>query len=64
MFKALRRKDLTEAYDVGTDGYRQYMQRMDAEHGDKKWNDEPIIKPITTGSYYDGKKVKNPSEPS
>ena len=62
MFKAWL-KDLTEAYDVGTDEYRQYMQRMTPGQGDKKWNDEPIIKPITTGSYYDGKKVKNPNDP-
>ena len=57
-------KDLTEAYDVGTDEYRQYMQRMTPGQGDKKWNNDPIIKPITTGSYYDGKKVKNPNDPA
>lgn len=62
MFKAWL-KDLTEAYDVGTDEYRQYMQRMTPGQGDKKWNNDPIIKPITTGSYYDGKKVKNPNDP-
>jgi hypothetical protein len=62
MFKAWL-KDLAEAYDVGTDEYRQYMQRMTPGQGDKKWNNDPIIKPITTGSYYDGKKVKNPNDP-
>lgn len=62
MFKSWL-KDLTEAYDVGTDEYRQYMQRMTPGQGDKKWNNDPIIKPITTGSYYDGKKVKNPNDP-
>ena len=63
MFKAWL-KDLAEAYDVGTDEYRQYMQRMTPGQGDKKWNNDPIIKPITTGSYYDGKKVKNPNDPA
>lgn len=62
MFKAWL-KDLSEAYDVGTDEYRQYMQRMTPGQGDKKWNNDPIIKPITTGSFYDGKKVKNPNDP-
>ena len=63
MFKSWLR-DLSEAYDVGTDEYRKYVQSMTPGQGDKKWNDEPIIKPITTGSYYDGKKVKNPNDPS
>ena len=63
MYKSWLR-DLTEAYDVGTDEYRQYMQRMTPGQGDKKWNNDPIIKPITTGSYYDGKKVKNPNDPA
>ena len=62
MFKAWL-KDLSEAYDVVTDEYRQYMQRMTPGQGDKKWNNDPIIKPITTGSFYDGKKVKNPNDP-
>ena len=62
MFKAWLR-DLSEAYDVGTDEYRQYVQRMTPGQGDKKWNNDPIIKPITTGSYHDGKKVKNPNDP-
>ena len=62
MFKSWL-KDLSEAYDVGTDEYRQYMQRMTPGQGDKKWNNDPIIKPITTGSYHDGKKVKNPNDP-
>ena len=62
MFKSWL-KDLTEAYDVGTDEYRQYMQRMTPGQGDKKWNNDPIIKPITTGSYFDGKKVNNPNDP-
>ena len=62
MYKAWL-KDLTEAYDVGTDEYRQYMQRMTPGQGDKKWNNDPIIKPITSGSYHDGKKVKNPNDP-
>ena len=39
------------------------MQRMTPGQGDKKWNNDPIIKPITTGSYYDGKKVNNPNDP-
>ena len=63
MFKSWLR-DLSEAYDVGTDEYRKYVQSMTPGQGDKKWNDEPIIKPITTGSYYDGKRVKNPNDPS
>ena len=29
---------IEEAYDVGTDEYRQYMQRMTPGQGDKKWN--------------------------
>ena len=62
MFKAWLR-DLSEAYYVGTDEYRQYVQRMTPGQGDKKWNNDPIIKPITTGSYHDGKKVKNPNDP-
>ena len=62
MFKAWL-KDLVEAFDVGTDEYRQYVQKMTPGQGDKKWNNDPIIKPITTGSYYDGKKVKNPNDP-
>ena len=62
MFKSWL-KDLVEAFDVGTDEYRQYVQRMTPGQGDKKWNNDPIIKPITTGSYYDGKKVKNPNDP-
>ena len=44
MFKAWL-KDLSEAYDVGTDEYRKYMQSMTPGQGDKKWNNEPIIKP-------------------
>ena len=62
MFKSWLR-DLVEAFDVGTDEYRQYVQKMTPGQGDKKWNNDPIIKPITTGSYYDGKKVKNPNDP-
>ena len=62
MFKAWL-KDLTEAYDVGTDEYRRYVQSMTPGQGDVKFHDKPDIKPITTGSYYDGKKVKHPNDP-
>ena len=62
MFKAWL-KDLTEAYDVGTDEYRRYVQSMTPGQGDVKFHDKPDLKPITTGSYYDGKKVKNPNDP-
>ena len=62
MFKAWL-KDLTEAYDVGTDEYRRYVQSMTPGQGDVKFHNKPDIKPITTGSYYDGKKVKNPNDP-
>ena len=62
MFKAWL-KDLTEAYDVGTDEYRRYVQSMTPGQGDVKFHDKPDIKPITTGSYYDGKKMKNPNDP-
>ena len=36
---------------------------MTPGQGDVKFHDKPDIKPITTGSYYDGKKVKNPNDP-
>ena len=62
MFKAWLR-DLSEAFDVGTDEYRRYVQSMTPGQGDVKFHDKPDIKPITTGSYYDGKKVKNPNDP-
>jgi len=62
MFKAWLR-DLSEAYDVGTDEYRRYVQSMTPGQGDVKFHDKPDIKPITTGSYSDGKKVKNPNDP-
>ena len=62
MYKAWL-KDLVEAYDVGTDEYRRYDQSMTPGQGDVKFHDKPDIKPITTGSYYDGKKVKNPNDP-
>ena len=62
MYKAWLR-DLVEAYDVGTDEYRRYVQSMTPGQGDVKFHDKPDIKPITTGSYYDGKKVKNPNDP-
>ena len=62
MYKAWL-KDLTEAYDVGTDEYRRYVQSMTPGQGDVKFHNKPDIKPITTGSYYDGKKVKNPNDP-
>ena len=62
MYKAWL-KDLVEAYDVGTDEYRRYVQSMTPGQGDVKFHDKPDIKPITTGSYYDGKKVKNPNDP-
>ena len=62
MFKAWLR-DLSEAFDVGTDEYRRYVQSMTPGQVDVKFHDKPDIKPITTGSYYDGKKVKNPNDP-
>ena len=62
MYKAWL-KDLVEAYDVGTDEYRRYVQSMTPGQGDVKFHEKPDIKPITTGSYYDGKKVKNPNDP-
>ena len=62
MFKSWLR-DLVEAYDVGTDEYRRYVQSMTPGQGDVKFHNKPDIKPITTGSYYDGKKVKNPNDP-
>ena len=62
MYKAWLR-DLVEAFDVGTDEYRRYVQSMTPGQGDVKFHDKPDIKPITTGSYYDGKKVKNPNDP-
>jgi len=62
MYKAWLR-DLSEAFDVGTDEYRRYVQSMTPGQGDVKFHDKPDIKPITTGSYYDGKKVKNPNDP-
>ena len=62
MFKSWLR-DLSEAYDVGTDEYRRYVQSMTPGQGDVKFHDKPDIKPITTGSYSDGKKVKNPNDP-
>ena len=62
MFKAWLR-DLSEAFDVGTDEYRRYVQSMTPGQGDVKFHDKPDIKPIPTGSYYDGKKVKNPNDP-
>ena len=55
--------DLVEAYDVGTDEYRNYVQSMTPGQPKKKWNSQPEIKPITKGSYYDGKKMKNPNDP-
>ncbi len=63
MFKAWLR-DLVEAFDVGTDEYRRYVQSMTPGQGDKKFHNKPDIKPITIGSYYDGKKVKNPNDPA
>ena len=62
MYKAWL-KDLVEAYDVGTDEYRRYVQSMTPGQGDVNFHDKPDIKRITTGSYYDGKKVKNPNDP-
>ena len=48
---------------MGTDESRRYVQSMTPGQGDVKFHDKPDIKPITTGSYYDGKKVKNPNDP-
>ena len=56
--------DLNEAYDVGTDEYRAYVQKSTPGQSVRKWNADPIIKPITTGSYWDGKKKKKPEDPS
>ena len=63
MFKAWL-KDLVEAYDVGTDEYRAYVQKSTPGQSIRKWNADPIIKPITTGSFWDGKKKKKPEDPS
>ena len=63
MFKSWL-KDLVEAYDVGTDEYRSYAQKSTPGQSIRKWNADPIIKPITTGSYWDGKKKKKPEDPS
>ena len=63
MFKSWL-KDLVEAYDVGTDEYRSYVQKSTPGQSVRKWNADPIIKPITTGSYWDGKKKKKPEDPS
>ena len=56
--------DLNEAYDVGTDEYRSYVQKSTPGQSVRKWNSDPIIKPITTGSYWDGKKKNKPEDPS
>ena len=56
--------DLVEAYDVGTDEYRTYVQKATPGQSVRKWNADPIIKPITTGSYWDGKPKKKPEDPS
>ena len=63
MFKSWL-KDLVEAYDVGTDEYRAYAQKSTPGQSIRKWNADPIIKPITTGSFWDGKKKKKPEDPS
>ena len=63
MFKAWL-KDLVEAYDVGTDEYRSYVQKSTPGQSVRKWNTDPIIKPITTGSFWDGKKKNKPEDPS
>jgi len=63
MFKSWL-KDLVEAYDVGTDEYRSYVQKSTPGQSVRKWNADPIIKPITTGSFWDGKKKKKPEDPS
>ena len=63
MFKSWL-KDVTEAYDVGTDEYRSYVQKATPGQSVRKWNADPIIKPITTGSYWDGKPKKKPEDPS
>ena len=63
MFKSWL-KDLVEAYDVGTDEYRSYVQKSTPGQSVRKWNTDPIIKPITTGSFWDGKKKKKPEDPS
>ena len=63
MFKSWL-KDLVEAYDVGTDEYRSYVQKATPGQSVRKWNADPIIKPITTGSYWDGKPKKKPEDPS
>ena len=62
MFKSWLR-DLSEAYDVGTDNYRDYVQSMTPGQPVKKFHDKSRILPITTGSFYDGKPKKKPEDP-
>ena len=62
MFKSWLR-DITEAYDVATDDYRDYVQAMTPGQPVKKFHDKSRILPITTGSFYDGKPKKKPEDP-
>ena len=62
MFKSWLR-DITEAYDVATDDYRDYVQSMTPGQPVKKFHDKSRILPITTGSFYDGKPKKKPEDP-
>jgi len=62
MFKSWLR-DISEAYDVGTDNYRDYVQSMTPGQPVKKFHDKSRILPITTGSFYDGKPKKKPEDP-
>ena len=55
--------DITEAYDVATDEYRDYVQSMTPGQPVKKFHDKSKILPITTGSFYDGKPKRNPEDP-
>ena len=63
MFKSWL-KDLCEAYDVATDDYRDYVQKMTPGQPVKKFNGEPRINQITKGSFWDGKPKNKPEDPA
>jgi hypothetical protein len=63
MFKSWL-KDLCEAYDVATDDYRDYVQKMTPGQPVKKFNGEPRINQITKGSFWDGKPKRKPEDPA
>tara|TARA_B100000287_G_scaffold435581_1_gene504660 strand:- start:3054 stop:4466 length:1413 start_codon:yes stop_codon:yes gene_type:complete len=61
MFKAWL-TDLSEAYEVGTDAYREYVQSCTPGQGVVKFGEPKTrIKTTTPGSYWDGK-PKSPAE--